>query len=105
MIAYALIALGCAAVLQGFCMIGPSHIPQWAAALGKISYGLYVYHVLAIAFAKAFFDPSRGLAYQWASAALAFGLTATAAVISYEFFESPFLRLKRRFEILHSRPI
>jgi len=105
MIAYALIALGCAGVLQGFCMIGPSHIPQWVAALGKVSYGLYVYHVLAIAFAKACFDPSRGLAYQGASAALALGLTATAAVISYEYFESPFLRLKRRFEILHSKPI
>ena len=105
MLAYALIAAGCAAVLQGFCMIGPSHIPQWASALGKISYGLYVYHVLAIDFGNAVFTAKHGLIFIFAALLLAFLLTAAAAIISYTYIETPFLRLKRRFELLHSRPI
>jgi peptidoglycan/LPS O-acetylase OafA/YrhL len=32
-------------------------------------------------------------------------LTILAAKLSYRWLESPFLRLKRRFEIVHSRPI
>jgi peptidoglycan/LPS O-acetylase OafA/YrhL len=105
MIAFGIIALGCAAILQGFCIIGPSHMPRWAAYLGKISYGLYVFHVLAIDFAEALFNPNRGLLYLCAYMSLAFLLTATSAIISYNFLESPFLRLKRRFEIVHTRPI
>lgn len=104
-IAYALIALGCAAVLQGFCMIGPSHMPRWAAALGKISYGLYVYHLLAIEFAQACFRSLHGFFFLAASGILSLLLTIAAATLSYSFLEAPFLRLKRRFEIVHSRPI
>ncbi len=104
-IGYALVALGCAAVLQGFCMIGASHIPRWAASLGKISYGLYVYHVLAIDFSQALFSSKQSPMYFAISALLALLLTIAAAVISYSFLETPFLRLKRRFEFVHSRPI
>jgi peptidoglycan/LPS O-acetylase OafA/YrhL len=102
---YTLIALGCAAVLQGFCMMGPQAMPRWAATLGKISYGLYVYHLLAIEFAKACVDPARGFWQMIASAAIALILTIAAAVLSYAFLETPFLKLKRRFETVHSRPI
>lgn len=105
MAAYGLIALGCATVLQGFCMIGPSHIPAWMAGLGKISYGLYVYHVLAIEFAHALFSSLPGFVYSVVSAFLALLLTIAAAILSYDFLEAPALRLKRRFEIVHSRPI
>jgi peptidoglycan/LPS O-acetylase OafA/YrhL len=102
---YVLIALGCAAILQGFCMIGPSHIPQWAAYLGKISYGLYVYHLLSIEFAHALFSSMHGLAFVITSALVALLLTIAIAVISYALLESPFLRIKRRFEIIHTRSI
>jgi len=105
MLSYLLIALGCAAILHGFCIIGPSAMPKWAVYLGKISYGLYVYHVLAIELAQAWFDPKRGFPYFAASTLLAFLLTVSAAIVSYDFLEKPFLRLKRRFEIVHSRPI
>jgi peptidoglycan/LPS O-acetylase OafA/YrhL len=104
-IRYALTALGCAAILQGFCMIGPSHMPRWAIYLGKISYGLYVFHVLAIEFTRACFRGSHGLPGLAASALVALLLTSAAAIISYAFLESPFLRLKRRFEIVHTRPV
>jgi peptidoglycan/LPS O-acetylase OafA/YrhL len=105
MMGYGLIALGCAAVLQGFCMMGPANMPAWAARLGKISYGLYVYHMLAIGFATSLFDSTHGFIYLVASGLVAFMLTVAAATISYALLESPFLRLKRRFETLHTRPI
>ncbi len=36
---------------------------------------------------------------------LALPITMLAAKLSYMFLESPFLRLKRRFEILRTRPV
>jgi peptidoglycan/LPS O-acetylase OafA/YrhL len=105
MIGYGLIALGCAAILHGLCMIGPSRMPRWATYLGKISYGLYVYHVLGIEFAHACFASLRGLPFYAASTILAWLLTITAAILSYSMLESPFLRLKRRFEIVHNKAI
>jgi peptidoglycan/LPS O-acetylase OafA/YrhL len=105
MIGYALVALGCAAILHGICMIGPSSMPRWATYLGKISYGLYVYHVLAIEFSQVVLASLRGIASVAASGALALLLTISAAILSFNYLESPFLRLKRRFEIVHSRPI
>lgn len=104
-IGYGLTAVGCAAILHGFCMIGPAYVPQWAATLGKISFGLYVYHHLAIGFTQALFISKHGLFYFALSGFLALVLTVAFSIISYTYLETPFLRLKRRFEILHSKPI
>jgi peptidoglycan/LPS O-acetylase OafA/YrhL len=104
-IGYALIAVGCAAVLEGFSMIGPSHMPRWAAYLGKISYGLYVYHVLAIEFTQVCLGRFHGLSWLLATTLAAFLLTVVAAILSYTFLESPFLKLKRRFENVHTKPV
>jgi peptidoglycan/LPS O-acetylase OafA/YrhL len=56
--------------------------------LGRISYGLYVYHGLALALTASWVWP----------AASAFAVTLVAAAVSYRVYELPFLRLKRRFE-------
>jgi peptidoglycan/LPS O-acetylase OafA/YrhL len=104
-IGYALVALGCAAVLQGFCLIEPSHMPVWATNLGKISYGLYVYHVLAFRCASALLERFHLRYIHTFSTPLALVFTILAAKLSYAWLESPFLRLKRRFEIVHSRPV
>lgn len=105
MVGYALIALGCAAILNGFCRIGPQATPQWVARLGKISFGLYVYHELSMDLARGLLGSRGGIANYVAIVALALLLTVAAAVISYNYLEAPFLRIKRRFEILHSRPV
>jgi len=70
-------------------------------ALGKYSYGIYVYHVPLVMFSAALL-PGLGLA---GNAAFGFALTglivATSflvARVSYDLLESPFLRLKRYFE-------
>ena len=103
--AYAAFALGSAALLDGFCRIGGAVIPRSLAYLGRISYGLYVFHILAIAVAGALAGPLTSPAHVAAYCLGAFLLTVAAAVLSYTYFEAPFLRLKRRFEWLHSRPI
>ncbi|HUN82825.1 MAG TPA: acyltransferase [Terracidiphilus sp.] len=102
---YGAVALGSVAILQGFCMIGPERVPRLAVRLGRISYGLYVFHVLAIDFAVALVPPTKGAIYVGTSFLVACLLTVSLALISYEYLESPFLALKRRFEVIHSRPI
>jgi peptidoglycan/LPS O-acetylase OafA/YrhL len=74
--------------------------------LGRISYGLYVYHELLLKLAAQVFpehdsSPAQMLGY-WT-----FGLVTTlpVAAASYRFIELPFLRLKRRrFTVVPSRP-
>jgi peptidoglycan/LPS O-acetylase OafA/YrhL len=79
--------------------------------LGKISYGLYVYHLLGIYGALACLQwlglhhsPEKFVYYVcWLALALASTIAMAAA--SYRFVESRFLRLKARFELVKSRPI
>jgi peptidoglycan/LPS O-acetylase OafA/YrhL len=59
--------------------------------LGKISYGLYVLHAAAIKIVP--------------SPALALPVTIATAALSYQFLESPFLRLKDRFARVASRAV
>jgi peptidoglycan/LPS O-acetylase OafA/YrhL len=105
MIGYGLIALGCATILQGFCMIGPTRMPRWAANQGKISYGLYVFHQLALAIAIGWCNRLHGFLFPLAMVMVALLLAEGAARLSYDYLELPFLRIKRRFEILHSRSL
>jgi peptidoglycan/LPS O-acetylase OafA/YrhL len=80
--------------------------------LGKLTYGLYVYHMLGVQAAEpltAALHPERWLKSTPATVllrcAIALGLTITAAALSYRFFESYFLRLKDRFSRVKSRPV
>ncbi|MGH9646979.1 MAG: acyltransferase family protein [Bryobacteraceae bacterium] len=61
------------------------------AYLGKISYGLYVFHAAVIRVVP--------------SPILALPLTIAIAALSYRFLESPFLRLKDRFAYIGTRTI
>ncbi|MEO6922645.1 MAG: hypothetical protein ABI142_02355, partial [Bryocella sp.] len=69
--------------------------PKALIYLGKISYGLYVFHIAALGIA--------GHLHQ--GIAVGFILCVAMAAASYKFLESPFLRLKERFEIIPSRPV
>jgi peptidoglycan/LPS O-acetylase OafA/YrhL len=66
--------------------------------LGRISYGLYVYHAAALYVSERLFHdvPRR--------AGVGFVLTVAAATVSYYALEMPFLRLKERFTHVKSRP-
>jgi len=72
--------------------------------LGKISYGLYVYHMPIIFLLRALLKSSFGLApVAWLVYVLVLGGTVVAAYLSYRFFELPFLRSKDRFSIVLSQ--
>lgn len=75
------------------------------AFLGKISYGLYVFHVLAIQLADRVEWLSGSAAGYAAKVLIAFGLTILIAALSYQFLEKPFLLLKSRFTRVQSRPV
>lgn len=77
--------------------------------LGKISYGLYVYHVLGIHLAyqltDAYVSAERQLVYPATGLLLSLAITVGIAMVSYQFLEKPFLRLKERFTFIQSRPV
>jgi peptidoglycan/LPS O-acetylase OafA/YrhL len=87
-------------------------VPAWLRYLGKISYGLYVYHAVCLIvmepvttsllgrFAHVGISPYTAIGI---SSLLAFLLTLVCAMLSYKFLELPFLRLKERFSIVQSR--
>ncbi len=77
--------------------------------LGSISYGLYVYHWIVLRLVLRFVD-TVWTHMRWAApetpivVVLTLALTILCAALSYRFFESPILRLKKRFEVVRSRP-
>jgi peptidoglycan/LPS O-acetylase OafA/YrhL len=93
---YALVALGCCLFL--LATIGST---GWIRRrllvyLGRISYGLYIFHGAALIAARALF-PALAVP-------VAVLISLGVAAASYRWFEAPFLRLKRRFERVASRP-
>jgi peptidoglycan/LPS O-acetylase OafA/YrhL len=101
---YPAMALG--AWLIFLSLLGVNGTPHWIRYLGKISYGLYAYHELALYLVlKVHGDFMRSLhdfvSYRCAS----FLLTVGMAALSYRFLESPFLRMKERFAFVKSRPV
>lgn len=83
------------------------------AYLGKISFGLYVWHLYAMDWSKKYVLPwlgalMRGTSWErWWSAIFLTELAVTVgfAAASYKFYERPFLRLKKRFTHVENRPI
>lgn len=72
--------------------------------LGKVSFGIYIYHTLAIRVAERSLE-KLGIVHPAAVLALTLVLACTAAILSYKLFETPFLRLKERFTVIRSRPV
>jgi len=70
------------------------------AYLGRISYGLYIFHIPVLTA----LEPFTGLIRWVMRLPLAFGLTLAVATLSYRFLEQPFLQLKERFTYVRSAP-
>ena len=111
MLTYPLTGLGAALILHAVLRAGNSPSLHWffsspLAFLGKISYGLYVYHLLAIGLASKIFKVEATNYWPWVLAVfvLPLLLTIIMASISYLCLEKPFLRIKDRFAIISSRP-
>lgn len=87
---------GCALMLCG--TLGGSLLTSRPLVfLGRISYGLYVFHVAALYVSGRLFDdlPRRAL--------MGLALTIASATLSYYALELPFLKLKKRFTRVRSR--
>ena len=69
--------------------------------LGKISYGLYMYHPIGIVLALTFLR-SAGLLSDYVIYPLGLALSIAIAALSYEYFESFFLNLKTKYSTVKS---
>lgn len=89
-------------------------IPKILVYLGRISFGLYMFHSLIFHLIFNNFKPywEKPLLYcQFSSITisiigtiLVFVFTVGIASLSYRYFERPFLKLKERYAIINSRP-
>ena len=104
LVGYPVVAAGCLAILLSVLGIS-APLPSSIVYLGKISYGLYVYHALGNLLSLRLI-PVRTDFLQLALRPLtAFAITVALASVSYAVLEKPFLRLKDRFAHVRSRPI
>ena len=104
MLGYPTVALGGALLLLAVLRDGAA--PGRALVyLGRISYGLYVFHALGLLISD-YVVPNQtaNLARYGLRIFVAFAATVTMAAISYRWLETPFLRLKQRFTYVLSRP-
>lgn len=86
--------------LIGFCVTDPSSriltrmfSLKWLRWLGGISYGLYVFHPICFSMVQEYAAPSSFAG----DLAMSFGVTIAVAYVSFRFFETPILKLKRYF--------
>ena len=115
---YLLVAAGCIVLFLAVFGMSSRRLPDWAVYLGKISFGLYVFHEVAFfvvdeaqKHAAAFVPSLRVWSLQCpgcilaANKIIALCVTILFAMLSYRFWESPFLRLKKSFTWIQSRGI
>lgn len=113
-IGWGLVLLGSIFFFLSVYGISEKLVPRWLSYLGRISYGLYLFHSLI-------FHLVLGLGHRWLlrtitsmhlpsssypaiGTTLVMALTIALASFSYQLFEKPFLKLKGRFTFVRSRP-
>ena len=105
-IKYAGAVVGCGTIFVA--VLGMSRIPRVLIYFGKISYGLYVFHLAMLQLSMRLAAPFRLASYSATNVflvdSLALLLCLFAAHLSYRYFERPFMRLKERFAVIQSRP-
>jgi peptidoglycan/LPS O-acetylase OafA/YrhL len=94
-------------MLLAFLGLSWRQLPRWAVYLGRVSFGLYVFH--GVAHDLSFYIFPKTGDFHGSMFILrfftAFGLTVAMATVSYRYIESPFLKLKKRHTIIESQPM
>lgn len=100
---YASVLLCCLSIFLAFLDL-PFKPPRAITSLGRISFGLYVYHyfVLQIIFQGGAKLSAVALAHEPLMLLLCLILTIGLAKISFRYFEKPLLRYKERFSYVRS---
>jgi peptidoglycan/LPS O-acetylase OafA/YrhL len=104
LLGYPLVAVSCTLIMLAALGIS-AKLPGALLYLGKISYGLYVYHALGDFFADHVITVHAGLLRMVLRIPVAMGFTIALAASSYTLLEKPFLKLKKRFAHVDSRPV
>lgn len=95
------------AILVGFLGMNISKKMKRLRYLGKISYGLYVFHYAMLSLVGWIIARKIHLFQHMSVSAIAFPLalclTLAVAHLSYQYYEKPFLRMKEHFEVVRSR--
>jgi peptidoglycan/LPS O-acetylase OafA/YrhL len=104
---YMCIDAACVLLLLAFLGARMPSFTRPLVYLGKISFGLYVFHLPiheAVALVVAKKLPASPI-LQWVlESTITLAISIAVASASYQFFEKPFLRLKKRFTFVPSRP-
>jgi peptidoglycan/LPS O-acetylase OafA/YrhL len=102
---YTLNAIACCAALAGALALGAESVlaHPWLVYLGRISYGLYVFHELALRAVGEVRGSASPLGHALTPIA-GFALTLALSAASYRWLEQPFLKLKERFTVVRSAP-
>jgi peptidoglycan/LPS O-acetylase OafA/YrhL len=101
-VGYEVMAVGVVLIFLAFLGAGRGwQIPKSLTYLGKISYGLYVFHDISLVVCRSIAE-RYGLNYAVRTASAA-AMTLGLAMISYRYVEKPFLRAKDRFAVVHTR--
>lgn len=107
-----LVLAGAALMLIGLLGTPKRFLPGPLIYLGRISYGLYLIHIFFFWLVYDKFKPwlihitdaaGMGAWRDAVGALIAFAASVFFAALLYRFFETPFLRLKRRFTFVASR--
>ena len=114
----AIVALGTVLIFLGFRGSEAGIWPKPLVYLGKISFGLYVFHDLVYTLVMVGVNavglgvrtgPGHSITNVLISGLVVlpvtFGGTLAVSAFSYKYLETPFLRLKDRFAVVHSRAI
>ena len=103
---YGLVLMGVLLIFFSFLGIRAEHIPKSLIYLGRITYGLYVFHMFALwLVARVWIVSAQQMSSILPRSAVSFLLTVVFAAASYRLLESPILRLKDRFSFVTSRAV
>jgi peptidoglycan/LPS O-acetylase OafA/YrhL len=108
--AFLIVLPGCLCLFFSLLQLPAGRMQRPLTYLGKISYGLYVYHVLWLGvaghltehFAAGRLSPMTS---HLCAMSLALPATIFSGSVSYRYLESPFLHLKKHFTVILSRPV
>jgi len=102
---YPSVALGGVLLLLSVLRTRTSGSNRVLIYLGRISYGLYVFHVLGLLISDHTVPDQTASLWRYAlRVGVALAATIAMAAVSYRWLETPFLSLKQRFTHVFSRP-